>query len=373
MRTIKKYARLWFGLAGLLCLAPFAEAQEIDIRLSIKYILSAGGSRPPGHYSTEQNVRDVIEDTNARLRSYGRGYRYVIVPNGAGNFDEVSESTAPGSSDFFTISPSSENYDLENAAEANPAGYFWRTDAVNVYIVSCCAAGATIPTSPSDKNYRVVFFSADVNFTATDPDRHSQRVIWPHELGHYFDLYHPWDNDGISDTRPEPTPFQCSGSPGCGPGFGCALGGVSECCCATKISNLVTASNNGGWTQLEFLDLRYNIMGYMAAADCVCQGEDMVTTDNMRLSEGQLDRFTDATRQYRSSDVSGLTFFVDRQNTTEPFNGLSTDPYTTLGAALPVAGPRDIIMIRGGVYPENIVISTPRTLRASRGVVRIGN
>lgn len=373
MKRVLQPLRLSVGLASLLLLLPTAGAQEIDIRLSIKYILNASGSRPSGLYSTEQNVRDVIEATNERLRSYGRGYRYVILSNGQGNFDEVSETTAPGSSQFFEISPSSENYVLENAAEANPAGYFWRTDAVNVYIVNCCAAGGTIPSNPDDSDYRIVFFQADVNFTPTDPGRHAQRVIWPHELGHYFDLYHPWDEDEVSDTRPEPTPFQCSGSTACNANLGCALGGTAECCCSTKVSNLANAANAGGWSSLEVLDLRFNIMGYMAASDCVCQGEDMVTTANMRLSEGQLDRYTDATRKYRWSDVSGLTYFVDGQNTTAPFNGYSTDPYRTIGDVLTVAGPTDIILIRAGTYPENLVIGSPRTLRASQGIVRIGN
>lgn len=352
--------------------ATTARGQEIDIRLSIKYILDAGNNRPSGQYATEQNVRDVIEETNRALRRWGRGYRYVILENAQGEFDEVSQNTVPGSSQFFSISPGSELGSLEAAAVANPTGYFWRTDAINVYIVNCCAAGAAIPSSNTGE--RAVYFSADINRSSTDPGQHARQVIWAHELGHHFDLIHPWDGDGVSDTRDEPSPLQCSGSTPCPEGFPCSSGGSSECCCSLKVANLTARAASQGWTQQEFEDLRYNVMGYMAAVDCVCLGEEMVAIDNMRLSEGQLDRWTDATRRYHSNEVSGLTYFVDWRNTTSPYNGYSADPYRTVldGVNAANTGGGKIVLIRDGSYNETLTIAAPVTLRSGSGIVSIG-
>ena len=368
MKTRNIFSMIFAWAAGV----QVAGAQEIDIRLSVKYVLDANDNRPSGHYATEQNVRDAIEATNRALRRWGRGYRYVVLENAQGEFDEVSESTAPGSSQFFIISPDSELGSLEAAAVANPVGYFWRTDAINAYVVSCCAAAAAIPSL--NLGERGTFFSVDVNWSSTDPGQNSRTLIWVHELGHHFNLGHPWVDDGVSDTRDEPSPFQCTGATPCPEGFPCSSGGTSECCCSRKVSNLAARATSQGWTQQEFEDLRYNAMGYMAPVDCVCLGEEMITVDTVRLSEGQLDRWTDATRRYHSNEVTGLTYFVDWRNNSAPFNGYSTDPYATVEDGLDAAavGNGKIVNIRDGVYPENLLIDSPITLRASRGVVTLG-
>jgi len=334
---------------------------QIDVRLSIKYILDANGNRPTGFYATEQNIRDVIDASNRAMERWGRGYRWVI----DGPIGEVSEATAPGSSQFFELTGGVTNWDLEDAAEANPGGYLWRYDAVNVYIVNCCAAAGTIASNPQDAGYRIVFFSANVN--GSDPD--ARQIIWTHELGHYFDLYHPWGEDYVADTRVDANPNQCIGA------FSCTPGGSDECCCSQKVVNLTNKAAAEGWTQQEFEDIRYNVMGYNGATDCVALGEDMITIDNMRLTHGQLDRWTNSTRRYRSSDVSGLTFFVDWRNTTSPFNGYSTDPYQAIADGIAAANPGggDIVLARSGFYPENLMVTKRVTLRANQGSVFVGD
>lgn len=355
-----------FVVAAILLAASSLRAQEIDIRLSIKYILDAGNNRAPGWYDTEANIIDVIDETNFAMQRLGRGYRFVIV----GNIESVYESQTPlvNSSSFFDLDLDDESGALEDAAEADPAGFHWSDDAVNIYIVNCCGGGAAIPSNPGEGDYRIVFVSSDVNYTAQDPDRNSQEIIWLHELGHHFNLHHTWEDDGVADTRTDVNPSQCTFQ------FGCVNGGSKECCCSTKVSNLQTRANNQGWTQQEFEDIRYNVMSYYGAADCPGLGEDLITIDNLRLTDGQLDRFTDATRRYHSNEVTGLTYFVDRQNTTAPFTGYSTDPYTTIQAGInaAIADRGRIVNIRSGAYPENLLISAPITLRASRGPVTIG-
>jgi hypothetical protein len=349
-------------LAAVLSGSPVVA--QIQVRLSIKYILDANGNRPAGHYATEQNIRDVIDDSNEAMDRWGRGYRWVIV----GPIGEVSETTAPGSSQFFELTGGVTNHDLEDAAEADPTGYIWRTDAVNVYIVNCCAAAGTIPSLASDSGYRVVFVSANVNTSATDSGQHARRIIWTHELGHYFDLYHPWGNDHVTDTRTDADPNQCIGA------FSCTPGGSDECCCSQKVINLENKATSEGWTDQEFEDIRFNVMGYYGATDCVGLGEDMITIENMRLTDGQLDRWTDATRRYRASDVDGLTYFVDWRNTTAPYNGYSTDPHRTIANGIGAAGDGggDIVLVRAGQYAENLTVTKPVTIRANRGSVVVG-
>lgn len=344
-----------------------ARAQEIDIRLSIKYILDASNNRPPGYFDSEQNIYDVIEETNQALRRYDRGYRFVIV----GNIDEIREDQTPGStsSAFFNLNLADENLALEDAAEADPVGFHWSYDAVNIYVVNCCGGGAAIPSNANEAGYRVVFVSADSNFTPNDPARNAQEIIWLHEIGHHFNLIHTWDSDGVSDTRPDTNPNQCTIQ------FGCTTGGSKECCCSTKVDNLEARANSQSWTQEEFENIRFNVMSYYGAFDCPAMNEDLITIDNMRLTEGQLDRFSDATRLYHANEVSGLTYFVDWRNTTSPFNGYSTDPFQTVldgvNAADPTGG--DIVLIRDGVYNENLLLTEPVTLRANNGIVTIGD
>ncbi len=348
------------ALVVVISTGSLVEAQ-IDVRLSIKYILDAAGHRPQGYYADEQNIRDVIDAGNRAMQRWERGYRWVIV----GDIGEVSESTAPGSSQFFELRDGVTNWDLEDAAEANPSGYLWRYDAVNVYIVNCCAAAGTIASNPQDAGYRIVYFSANVN--GSDPD--ARQIIWTHEPGHYFDLYHPWGEDYVADTRVDADPNQCIGA------FSCTPGGTDECCCSRKIDNLTAKAAAEGWTQQEFEDIRYNVMGYNGATDCVALGEEMITIDNMRLTQGQLDRWTDATRRYRYSDVSGFTYFVDWRSNAPPFSGYSYDPYQTVEAGINRANQDggDIVLVRTGTYPENLQVTKRVTLRANRGAVVIGD
>lgn len=326
-----------FGAAG-----DVGSAQEIDVRLSIKYILDANGLRPPGTFSTNASIQNTFTQVNQTLRRWNRGYQYIIT-----EFQDVA-----GRDPFFNIDSTLEYYSLEDTAEANAAAFSWRTDAVNIFIVNTSVVGggaAAIPSNPNDAGYELVIFT--VNVIPAD-------VIWPHELGHHFNLYHTFNDDGVADTRPDPNPFQCMAA------FQCPMGGSMECCCATKAQLLNTAATSGGWTQAERDNIQFNNMSYHCG----------LTLANLRMTDGQLDRWTDASRRYHAGEVSGLTYFVDGTNITAPFTGYSTDPYRTVAGALGASDPSggDIVLIRAGSYDEPMTINRPVTLRASRGTAVIG-
>jgi hypothetical protein len=327
-------------------------AQHVYVRLSVKYILNASNNRPSGFYTQETNILDIIEGTNRAMERWGRGYRFVVT-----EFRNVTNA-----SQFFSVDNDAEYRGLENSAEANPGQFFWRLDAVNVFIVDSLFAGGGASAIPScgscgDTGYRLVVFSVSPN---------PNDVIWAHELGHHFDLYHPFSGgpggDFVADTRPDPNPNQCNGP------FTCNPGGTDECCCTVKINNLVAASTAGNWSSQEFGDIRFNLMSYYGLCPPVA------TYDNIRLTEGQLDRWTDATRRYHPVEVSGLTWFVDRANSQLSNDGYSTNPYRTVVAGITAAtsGGDRIVSIRSGSYNEQFSTAQRVTLRATRGWVTIG-
>ena len=339
-------------LLGCIALPHSLNAQYIYVRLSVKYILNASNNRPSGFYTQETNILNIIEGTNRAMERWGRGYRYVVT-----EFRNVANAAQ-----FFDVQNDAEYRGLENSAEANPGQFFWRTDAVNVFIVNSLFAGGAAAAIPScgscgDTGYRLVIFT--VNPTPND-------IIWAHELGHHFDLYHTFTGgaggDFVADTRPDPSPHQCIGA------FTCNLGGADECCCTVKINNLLAASTAGGWSSQEFGDIRFNLMSYYGPCPPVA------TYDNIRLTEGQLDRWTDATRRYHSGEVSGLTRFVDRANPQPSNDGYSTNPYRTVAAGISAATSpgQNIVSIRSGSYDEQFTTAQRVTLRATRGWVTIG-
>jgi hypothetical protein len=52
-------------------------AQEIEIRLSVKFICDGSGNPPTGHYTDPATWEAVIDQANSGNERFGRGYRYV--------------------------------------------------------------------------------------------------------------------------------------------------------------------------------------------------------------------------------------------------------------------------------------------------------
>lgn len=314
-------------------LASPSSTQDIRVRLSIKLIHAFNGLAPTGPYGDPANILSVVEQMNETFGRYGRGYGYEVV--------EILDVFGQGQ--YWDVANDAEYQSLAASAMSDPA-FMWNSNATNVYIVN--SAFAAIGLDPVMLTGNLI----DIN--------------WIHELGHHHGLAHTFDpDDGVADTVPEPNVNQCTEQ------LGCVLGGSFECCCATKESNLAQAAAANGWTQQQVDDIRYNAMSYFGARDCV----PLVTFDNIRLTPGQLDLWTDTSRLSFANEASGLTYFVDA-DATAPFNGLSTDPYATVAAGLHAADPGggDVVLVRAGSYPESLVVSTPVVLRASGGPAVIG-
>ncbi|MBM3977999.1 MAG: hypothetical protein FJ299_13555 [Planctomycetes bacterium] len=338
-------------LAAAAFCAPFA-AQEIDVYVSVKWVLNSAGNRPLGLWDNEAAVQSAIEQTNQYAERMGRGYRYVVI-----EMENVSH--APTSSWQYFDLYFDEFKLLESTAKANAAAYFWRTNAVNIYIVNSCdnSGGlAAIPSasSCSGSQEEIVVFKVGM----------TPELLWPHELGHHFSMIHTFDDDGCADTKFDPE-LSCVAD------FSCTTGGNLECCCSTKLT-LLNAQN---YSATDKNNLLYNVMSYYGANDCVGPIQPPHDWSSILMTSDQLDRWSDATRKYcqLNGEVSGYTYFVDK-TFGGTSTGYSTSPYKTVQSGYQVASasPGNILNLRPGNYAETLTFTAPVTLRASRGNATIG-
>ena len=208
-----------------------------------------------------------------------------------------------------------------------------------------------------------------------------------HELGHYYDLIHSFGDDEVADTLVDPNSVSMDA-------IATEFYGLlyKNCTDAQKATvdteyyvrgrNSIAAANNTApndvlsasvWSQLpaseqQWVDDKFfNLMSYNDPP----HRNTLVT----RMTEGQADRLTDAANSSRHHTMSGYTRFVAITGWDE-FLGItnsgttSTFPIRHVAAAAARAGttPGDdeILLLRPGNYDEQITISTPCTLRATR-------
>jgi hypothetical protein len=205
-------------------LLPAAAADGfIYINVSVKFILFPGdGGRPrlnPADVNsrvTDASIETALEDANSFLASYGRGYRIRIVETleiGGLNQNHANQPrTKPGyyAIDSTTASPLTFSYPtgytdpfgnprttgplidtLDQNARSNAttkADFKWNDNAVNIFVPSAWGGGGGIFPS----------FGNAAGFG------YFEGWLFLHELGHYFDLYHTFGDDGVADTLVDP-------------------------------------------------------------------------------------------------------------------------------------------------------------------------
>lgn len=247
--------------------------------------------------------------------------------------------------------------DAAARAPANQTLYRWRTDAINIYIngrVDQPSGG--IASFPAEGE--VVLFASSTCNPCFE--------LLLHELGHYFDLLHTHEgstcpNNGGDDQVEDTLPTVNSSTPGPPP-----------MSCVSTLNNLAALIPPTGrtYTQLSALEkLRVdstfdNNMGYTGTGKILTQSQldkamsisNKATTDNGRFHV-----------------ATGTTRFVPLLTGTHQYG---TPSYSNVLQAVTAATSGDIILVRAGIYAENITISPPPgftlTLRASRGNAVIG-
>lgn len=332
--------------AGLLFAGAIADA-DIQVRLSYKVILRGTDGQRPDEV-TEAGIDQAIADMNALSQTYGRGYRFVRVDAliDVGGLDEF-QRPSPSYYCFRDMFQNTvEHGNMFADASANPGMYAWNSNAVNIYINNNNGAGTCV--FPSRQLSVIGASSSDVAEVTLD------------EVAHYFNLCHtqgcscgccdPFEtgichtvpgDDNVSDTLPD-----------------------LPCWNPDEIAMHSFDADFSGLTpeqQEQVRDVFFNIMSF--------HGRNCGTSffGVSRLTERQLDRWADAASTSSANVCSGQTHFVDAG-----FNGVETgrssNPYNRLAEGISAAaGGGDILMIRSGIYLENLRISAPVTLRVPRG------
>lgn len=329
----------------------FARADDvINIRLSYKVVLNpATGTRPPG--VTDADIDNAITAMNALEETYFRGFRFVRV-DPIRNVGGLGGLTGPSqwyNTNFFNDTTNAKDR-MEAAALANPTLYAWNANAVNLYFTNGICGG--ICSFPSERDNIIIIGGCSDN----------NGPLQLHEIGHYFELCHtqgcrcgdciagrtgschtiPGD-DLVADTLPD-----------------------LECWNQDNIANWTFATTYASLTpaqKQQVDDVFLNVMSYHSGRS--------------RMTELQLDRWTDIANASRRIAADGRTYFV-QVSASIIENGTSLFPFNRViegVAAAALAG--DIVLLRPGAYNETITIGTGNkavTLRATRrGPVVIGS
>jgi len=335
-------------LAALALLASVTLSQaQLEWRISVKFILGPSGQRPSNSgcfgdsgvaLIDNASVVSNINYANQLLDRTGRGYRFRLT-----EIQDVS-----GWSGFFSIAArdAGNKAAVEAVATSNAttrAQFFWRDNAINVYINNTSSGYCSFPGSGN------VIFAGSCAYD----------TLIIHESGHFMNLAHTHDTEQ----------FLNANGTSCSSGCSCAqlIGGNDgindtpldhECWNRAQI-----VAANPGFSSDGIDNTWLNIMSYHLPQD--------------RFTSDQLDRMTDTSNGARFNLATGRTRFVDRNCGTILSDGSSgcglfSGPYRTVGGGVSAANNGDIVLIRPGTYAEPGTINKAVTLRATRGPATIG-
>jgi hypothetical protein len=365
------FIRLLVGCA-LLGLAVQAQA-DIVVRISVKAVLDpATGRRQPG--VSDLIFSNTVVGMNALLASFGRGYRYEWVGNALVEVGGLGQFFS-GPSQYYNVDfqddPDGETLrqQFESNAKASPTIYGWDSTAANIYILRMGSNGSSSSSFPPNALTTVL---------GNPPPGRGYSKIYTviHELGHHFNLKHTHQGQGY--LNPD---FSTCADQNCS----CArLIGGSEDLIADTISDHVCWNSRDAIAQgnygMNFIDLTTarqaavnrvwsNIMSYH---------EDQLGNEVNLFTSDQLDRWTDSANNDRAAEVSGRTWFVDRNSGCLTPTGSSActgnfgGPFPTVAVGVSVARAGDIVLVRPGHYNEPMTINKSITLRATRGDALLG-
>jgi len=337
-------------LLALFVLGASGEARgQIQWRISVKFILGPGDMMPTNsdgfgansaNLTNRQAVTDNINYANQLLDRTGRGFRF--------NLTEIQDVS--GASSFFNLPARSEanKISLEAAATASAgarAQFFWRDDAINVYINNTSSGVCSFVGSGN------IIFSGSAAYD----------TLILHECGHFFDLLHTHNTQAFRNSNGT----TCTASNQCS----CAqLIGGDDGVADTVLDHQcwdrpALVANNPGAGDFQIDNVWLNVMSYHLPQD--------------RFTDEQMDRLTDTASDARRFVATGRTWFVDRNCGTVFRNGSSrcdffSGPFGAVRDGVNSAQSGDIVLIRSGNYNEPMTINRSVTLRASRGSVSIG-
>jgi len=304
------------------------------VKLSFILILDSLDNRPS--YATEQWIDSRMDFANQTLSTSGRGLKFERLSTDSIGGTANLQITA----DWLRV-PTSQLENLEAAAEANPSGFLWREDAINIYVNEPLTGTSTARcSSPDPETDEAILFN-----------RAATVATLLHEVGHFFNLKHT------------------HGCGGCG-GSSCA--GVDCVDVTTAVSDEVedTLPDSPCCNTIDALSTfnfgtNYSSLtsGQQGQIDAVFNNVMSYYTTRDRLTPLQLDRWVQSmfTFDNRADVVSGLPIYVDDDascllNLSCPL-GCTGSPaleYETFICGFEqVSTQRDLIVLRDGIYDES--------------------
>ncbi len=325
---------------ALMVLASASAHADVDWRLSIKIVADTNGNIPN---STIARMNAEVTEANRVLSKHGRGI----------GFDLVEVLTLRGAPQWYNADPHDGNtrQAIQNAARQNPETYFYRPNMVNVYVVGDLSGTCAFP--PND----------DVILMGRLP----YKTLLLHECGHFFNLFHTHEGQTTTYLDGETCTDGCNSCPVITPG---ERDGTAE-----------TAPDHTCFDSKD--DIAQNLFGVpFARLDTTRQGPINNTWANVMsyhggvdplntLTPDQLDRMTGESNTRRRNVASGTTWFVANDGH-DSNSGLNSDSRLfTVGKALQLSRPRDVVLLRSGTFTAPEIMNKPVSIYASRGAVEI--
>lgn len=328
---------------------PTDEDSVIKIRLSYKIILNpATGERPIiGHATclvSDEIIEKSVEEMNELLACYWRGYRFEIY-----EIKEVGSSqNSPANPgiwfhiDFVNDAKRCVRMNkMEQATKNNPTNYAWRENAINIYINQATNGG---------------FWNLGdmIIFGACIADKGWLHL---HEICHYFNLFHTQGTDEKNNKNPGDDFIDDT---------------IQDLPCWSR-DDIAKYNFSKKYKKLNpeqkklVDDVAENIMSYHFL--------EPICAKLTRLTERQLDKWSYFAVVYKSRRkvMDGRTLLVVNNNGhAGPYD---YPPFVAINQAIAEANNNggDIILLRPGVYNEQVTIDKPLTLRVTRkGAASIG-
>lgn len=304
---------------------------DIDIRLSVKFIRNTDGAYPAGGagtIGTNSTFQVEVDLGNAVLSATGRGYKLQVVEYLG---IQPPPPTGQPANFWFTNDARSSVRAMEAASIADPTG--WRRNnngAVNIYVNNSSSGQCS--------------FNGNGDSISLGTSIVRGTVL--HELGHFFNLSHTHAGDTVCTNPP---PYML------GDGDGLSETVPDHNCYTTREALMAAlppslrAAVDTSWL---------NVMSYH---------------ESDQLLDVQMDYWTDTANRGRLAVCSGKTFFIIPGGFDVFADGLSPGQgfRTVARGLLGVTVPDDILLLRAGTYSAPTRITTPCTLRATRGVVTL--
>lgn len=315
---------------------------EIEVWLSVKFILNSDGTRPsgPGDGISISNITDFkaeVDHGNVALANAARGFKLRVV-----EYLDIQPSAPSGQPGdyWFNLPTRSERQTIETAALADTTTWRWHSGALNIYVNNSRSGSCS-------------FVGGGASIALGGTIYTEGTLI--HEIGHFFNLQHTHAGDP-----------PCRGMPPYPVVDGDGLGAtIDDHACLTR--DELSQSNFNGRVFAALTPFEQQLVNSSWLNVMSYHLEEQFLAD-------QMDIWTTNANNARLFACLGRTWFVAQFGSDANSGTDRTMPFATIARAqASVEGPNDVILLWSGTYaaPAGSRLNTPATFCATRGPVTI--